>query len=56
MLGISPRSIQNYVRVKTLPARKIGRRTVIRVRDLEVFMRADQPSPAPKPNGNGNGR
>jgi excisionase family DNA binding protein len=55
MLGISPRSIQNYVRVKTLAARKIGRRTVIRVRDLEAFLRADQPSPISKPSRIGNG-
>lgn len=45
MLGISSRSVQNYLRLKLLPARKIGRRTLIRVRDLEAFLRADQPSP-----------
>jgi excisionase family DNA binding protein len=49
MLGISPRSIQNYIRVKTLPARKIGRRTVILVRDLEAFLGTDRPSPVSKP-------
>lgn len=48
MLGISPRSIQNYIRVEALPARKIGRRTVILVRDLEAFLGADQPSPVSK--------
>jgi excisionase family DNA binding protein len=45
MLSVSPRSIQNYVTAKLLPARKIGRRTVISVRALENFLRKDQPSP-----------
>ena len=48
MLGISPRSIQNYVKVKTLPARKIGKRTVLLVKDLEAFLKRDQPSPVSK--------
>ncbi len=46
MLGVSPRTVQNYVSAKILPARKIGRRTVILVRSLEVFLRADHASPA----------
>jgi excisionase family DNA binding protein len=46
MLSISPRSVQNYIRLKTLPARKIGRRTVIPVRALEAFLRRDHESPA----------
>jgi predicted transcriptional regulator len=50
MLGISPRSVQNYIHTKLLPARKIGRRTVITVRALENFLRADQPSPVSKPS------
>jgi hypothetical protein len=50
MLGISSRSIQNYVAAKILPGRKIGRRTVIPVRALENFLRADQPSPVVKSN------
>jgi excisionase family DNA binding protein len=45
MLGISPRTIQNYISAKRLVARKIGRRTVIPVRALENFLRFDQPSP-----------
>jgi excisionase family DNA binding protein len=56
MLGISPRSIQNYIHAKRLPARKIGRRTVILVRALGNFLRTDQPSPGSKPSGAGNGR
>jgi excisionase family DNA binding protein len=45
LLSVSPRTIQNYIRVKVLPARKIGRRTVITVRALENFLRTDQASP-----------
>jgi excisionase family DNA binding protein len=56
MLSVSPRTIQNYVYSKLLPARKIGRRTLITMRALEVFLRTDQPSPASKPNSNGNAR
>lgn len=46
MLSVSPRTIQNYVRTKALPGRKIGRRTVIPVRALELFVRSDHASPA----------
>jgi excisionase family DNA binding protein len=56
LLSVSPRTIQNYIHAKLLPARKIGRRTVIPVRALETFLRTDQPSPASKPNGIGDGR
>jgi len=51
MLGISPRSVQNYIRLKVLPARKIGRRTVITVRALEAFLRVDHDSPNLVPGG-----
>jgi excisionase family DNA binding protein len=44
-ISVSTRTIQNYIRAKVLPARKIGRRTVITVRALENFLRRDQPSP-----------
>lgn len=43
MLSVSPRTIQNYIAAKLLPARKIGRRTVIPVRALENFLRTDHP-------------
>jgi excisionase family DNA binding protein len=46
MLGISPRSVQNYIAAKILPARKLGKRTVILTSALEKFLRIDQPSPA----------
>ena len=45
MLSISPRSVQNYIAAKMIPARKVGRRTVLLVRDLHAFLRKDQPSP-----------
>jgi hypothetical protein len=48
MLSVSPRTIQNYLQAKILPARKIGRRTVIAVRALEVFLRADRRLPGRK--------
>jgi len=46
ILGISPRSVQKYIASKLLPARKLGRRTVIPVCALEAFLRKDQPSPS----------
>jgi hypothetical protein len=49
MLSLSLRSIQNYIAIKKIPARKMGKRTLILVRDLEVFLRRDQPSPAREP-------
>jgi excisionase family DNA binding protein len=52
MLSVSARTIQNYIAAKMLPARKIGRRTVIPVRALENFLRTDQPSPVLETNGN----
>jgi excisionase family DNA binding protein len=45
MLGVSPRTIQNYVAARVLPSRKIGRRTLIPVRALEAFLRSDHKSP-----------
>jgi excisionase family DNA binding protein len=45
MLGISPRTLQNYVWARRIPSRKIGRRTVLLLRDLETFLRSDQPPP-----------
>jgi excisionase family DNA binding protein len=45
IIGVSPRSIQNFIRLKRLPARKIGRRTVILVNALEAFLRKDHASP-----------
>lgn len=54
MLSVSPRTIQNYIRAKMLPVRKIGRRTVIPVWALEDFLLTDHKLPAggvPDANG-----
>jgi excisionase family DNA binding protein len=45
LLSVSARTIQNYITAKLIPARKIGRRTVIPVRALEAFLRIDHASP-----------
>ena len=41
---LSRRTLENYIRAKRLRARKVGRRTLILMRDLEAFLRSDQPS------------
>jgi excisionase family DNA binding protein len=56
LLSVSPRTIQNYIAAKLLPARKLGRRTVISVRALKNFLRTDQPSPISKASGNNDGQ
>jgi len=45
MLSLSTRLLQNFIAANRIPARKVGKRTLILVRDLEVFVRTDQPSP-----------
>jgi excisionase family DNA binding protein len=50
LLGLSPRTVQNYLRTKMLPSRKFGRRTLILVRSLQAFVRSDQPSPQVETN------
>lgn len=55
LTGLSPRTIQNYIAAKLLPARKIGRRTVLHVKDLETFLKRDQPSVS-KPRTDADGR
>ena len=45
MLSVSRRTLESYIRTKRLPSRKLGRRTLILVRDLDEFLRRDQPSP-----------
>jgi len=44
MIGVSIRTIQNYIRANQLPARKVGRRTIIEVRHLRTFLEADRAS------------
>jgi hypothetical protein len=57
MLGISVRSVENYIALKKLQARKIGTRTVLPVSSLERFIRMDQPSGShPRRNGDGDSK
>jgi hypothetical protein len=44
MSGLSRRTLENYARLKILPVRKIGTRTLVLLRDLEKFLQRDQPS------------
>jgi excisionase family DNA binding protein len=44
MADLSRRSIENYVALKLLPSVRVGRRRLIRVKDLERFLSADRPS------------
>jgi excisionase family DNA binding protein len=45
MASLSRRSIENYITAKILPSVRIGRRRLIRVKDLNRFLSADKPSP-----------
>jgi hypothetical protein len=51
MCALSRRTLENYIRSKRLRSRKIGRRTLVLVRDLENFLRHDQPSANPAAAG-----
>jgi excisionase family DNA binding protein len=42
-LSVSVRTIENFIRRKQLPARKIGRRRLIPLLSLEAFARHDHP-------------
>lgn len=44
-IGISLRTLQKHVQVGHLPVRKIGRRTLITVHDLQIFLETDQTLP-----------
>jgi excisionase family DNA binding protein len=41
LLGVSPRTIATLVARKELPSRKIGRRRVIPIAALEIFLARD---------------
>lgn len=45
MIGVSARTIANYVAAGVLESRKIGRRRIVPIRALEEFLRADRTSP-----------
>jgi len=40
-LGLSSRTVATLIRRHELPSRKIGRRRLIAVRDLEAFVKCD---------------
>jgi len=44
-IGCSPRTLATLIARKEIPSRKIGRRRVIRVRDLEKFLERDHKIP-----------
>jgi excisionase family DNA binding protein len=43
-LGVSARTVSTLVAQKKLPSRRIGRRRVILVRALEIFLQKDHPA------------
>jgi excisionase family DNA binding protein len=44
LADLSRRSIENYIALKVLPSVRVGRRRLIRLKDLERFLSADRPS------------
>ena len=42
-LGLSARTIANLIKRNELPSRKVGRRRLIAVRDLEKFVQGNHP-------------
>ena len=56
MLSVSRRTIQSYIAAKVLPARKIGRRTVIPIRELGGILANDHASPVASSLSNPSGR
>jgi excisionase family DNA binding protein len=44
-LALSPRTMASLIAQRAIPSRKIGRRRVIAVRDLENFLRRDHALP-----------
>jgi hypothetical protein len=55
MIGLSVRSVENYIALKKIETRKLGRRTVVLVSSLEKFLRQDQPSASPTQRQEGSG-
>jgi excisionase family DNA binding protein len=44
MLGLSVRTVENLIRLKELPARRIGRRCLLEKQRVESFARRDHPT------------
>jgi len=51
MLGVSHRTVERFIAARLLPSRKIGRRRVVLIAEVELFLRHDQPSPDAKGSG-----
>jgi excisionase family DNA binding protein len=45
MIGISRRTLEKHIHAQHLPACKIGRRTLIKVRDLQAFLDSNHAPP-----------
>jgi excisionase family DNA binding protein len=51
-IDVSRRQVENYVATGALPSFKLGRRRLIRLRDLEKFIAGDRLSPRVRETGN----
>lgn len=47
LADLSRRGLENYIKLKILPSRKIGRRRLVLLKDLEKFLALDRPSARP---------
>jgi excisionase family DNA binding protein len=43
LIGVSKRTVENYIKEKRIDSRKLGRRRVVLLSSLERFLRHDQP-------------
>ena len=50
-IDVSPRTIENYIGQGSLASLKVGRRRLVRVKDLERFLATDRSSPRVRENG-----
>jgi len=50
-IDVSRRQVENYVATGALPSFKLGRRRLIRVRDLEKFIAGDRSAPRMRADG-----
>jgi excisionase family DNA binding protein len=50
-IDVSPRTIENYICQGELASLKVGRRRLVRVKDLERFIGSDRSSPRMRETG-----
>ena len=50
-LGVSIRTVENFIARRELVARKLGRRTLIAITSIQAFARHDHKSPTREDNG-----